>query len=267
MRFNGCSAADLEAVAAALGNGRLRLPPSQLAIERLGLGSPNLMLEELTALAQAGFRDELVAELLRIISAERRVLSEVQSIIDLVVTGPDVRATARDTGVVVEQLFGDAQAPVLVVGFALYKGSIIFRRLADRLDASPNLNVTLCLDVSRRGNDTTRNDDIIARYAHHFVKEEWPGRRLPKLYFDPRGLVTDGASRAVLHAKCVVIDRQVALVTSANPTPAAYERNIEVGLIVRRGDIPRQIHDHFETLIARGHLMPLAFPHHESADI
>jgi phosphatidylserine/phosphatidylglycerophosphate/cardiolipin synthase-like enzyme len=261
MRFSGCSAGDLQAVAAALTNGRLKLPASQLALQRIGIANPAVMLEELDALAQSGFRDELAAELLRAIAEERELQPIIQSSVDLVVTGPDIDAGARDTGIVVEQLFCEARFSVLVVGFALYKGSVIFRRLADRLDASPDLNVMLCLDISRRGTDTTRDDELTARYARRFVDEEWPGKTLPSLYFDPRGLIADAPARAVLHAKCIVIDQKIALVTSPNPTPAAYERNIELGLIVRHGEIPRRIHKHFEALIAAGHLKRLTLPH------
>jgi phosphatidylserine/phosphatidylglycerophosphate/cardiolipin synthase-like enzyme len=205
-------------------------------------------------------RDDHAVELLRAVAEGRKLQAIIQSSLDLVVTGPDIDAGARDTGVVVEQLFCEARYSVLVVGFAIYKGSVIFRRLAERLDASPDINVKLCLDVSRRGTDTTRDDELTARYARRFVEDEWPGKRLPNLYFDPRGLTADGAARAVLHAKCIVIDQRVALVTSANPTPAAYERNIEVGLIVRQGDIPGRIHRHFESLIGEGHLKRLTLP-------
>jgi phosphatidylserine/phosphatidylglycerophosphate/cardiolipin synthase-like enzyme len=258
MRFAGCSAADLEAVAAALIFGRLKLPPSQVAIERLGVAAPAVVRQELSLLANAGFREAHAAELIRTIAAERHSQIGSTTMLDLVVTGPDVHATARDTGVVVDQLFGEAQFSVLVVGFALYRGSVVFKKLAERLDASPTLNATLCLDVSRRGTDTTKAEEIVARYARRFIDEEWPGSRIPKVYFDPRGLAADAATRAVLHAKCIVIDRRVALVTSANPTPAAYERNIEVGVIVRQGEIPQQIQEHFEALIAKGLLRPLS---------
>jgi phosphatidylserine/phosphatidylglycerophosphate/cardiolipin synthase-like enzyme len=179
-----------------------------------------------------------------------------------VVTGPDVREQARVTAVVVEQLFEEAKASVLLVGFALYDGNIIFRRLAERLDATPGLNGTRCLDISRRGTDTTRESDLIARYEYEFKQRHWPGKRLPNIYFDPRALsmdAMDASKRAVLHAKCIVIDSKAALVTSANPTPAAYTKNIELGIIIRGGTIPNQIAGHFTSLIETGALRRLDF--------
>jgi phosphatidylserine/phosphatidylglycerophosphate/cardiolipin synthase-like enzyme len=157
---------------------------------------------------------------------------------------------ARDTSVVVEQLFEEAKATVLLVGFALVDGNLIFRRLAERLDVTTELEATLCLDISRRGSDTTKDTDLIARYAHEFMNRHWSGTRLPCIYFDPRGLTMEPQERAVLHAKCIVVDGKTALVTSANPTPAAYTKNIEVGVVLRGGMIPGQIASHFASLIS-----------------
>jgi cardiolipin synthase A/B len=69
----------------------------------------------------------------------------------------------------------------------------------------------------------------------------------------------DANKRAVLHAKCIVIDSASALVTSANPTPAAYTKNIELGIVIRGGTIPGQIASHFSSLIETGALRRLDF--------
>jgi phosphatidylserine/phosphatidylglycerophosphate/cardiolipin synthase-like enzyme len=159
--------------------------------------------------------------------------------------------------VVVEQLFSEARATVLVVGFALYDGNFIFRTLAERFDDTSRLEATLCLDISRRGTDTTRDSDLVSKYAHEFRQRHWSGNRLPNVYFDPRGLMMDAKERAVLHAKCVVVDGQTALITSANPTLAAYTKNIELGVVVRGGLIPGQITSHFSSLIDSGVLRRL----------
>ena len=52
-----------------------------------------------------------------------------------------------------------------------------------------------------------------------------------------------------MHAKCVIIDGQEALVTSANFTEAAQERNIELGLLVHSHAIAQRIEEHFMSLI------------------
>jgi phosphatidylserine/phosphatidylglycerophosphate/cardiolipin synthase-like enzyme len=52
----------------------------------------------------------------------------------------------------------------------------------------------------------------------------------------------------------VVIDGQETLVTSANFTAAAQERNIELGLLVNSPDVAFRVERHFEALIKGGHL-------------
>lgn len=89
------------------------------------------------------------------------------------------------------------------------------------------------------------------------------GRRLPELYYDPRALAEKPAKAASFHAKCIVVDRQCALVTSANPTKAAYERNIELGIMVEGGGLATTIENWFEHLIANRHLkrLPVVVAH------
>src|SRR5215472_1239084 len=96
----------------------------------------------------------------------------------------------------------------------------------------PDLSVRMCLDMRRATGDTTRTDALLRRFAERFVREEWPGQRVPELFYDPRSLVEGGAARASLHAKCIVVDGERAYIGSANLTEAAQLRNIEVGVVV-----------------------------------
>jgi len=76
-------------------------------------------------------------------------------------------------------------------------------------------------------------------------------------FFDgPRALEPEGPA-GVLHAKALVVDEQVALITSANLTEAALERNIELGILVRDPALASSIALHLRTLIERGLLQPL----------
>ena len=115
------------------------------------------------------------------------------SAIELVTSGPDVAGMTRDTGVVLRELFAGAEQRVLVVGFAVHQGREIFAALADRMRHRPDLAARLCLDIRRAPGDTTRADSLLRRFAERFVRQEWPGLRLPDLFYDPRGL-TEGES-------------------------------------------------------------------------
>ena len=91
--------------------------------------------------------------------------------------------------------------------------------------------------------------DVLRDFLHHFRTEEWPGERLPDLYYDPRSLEPVAGKRSCLHAKCVVVDRRLALVTSANFTEAAQTRNIEVGALIRCDRFAAKVAEHFDTLV------------------
>lgn len=66
-----------------------------------------------------------------------------------------------------------------------------------------------------------------------------------------------GGPMGVLHAKAVVVDDEIVFVTSANLTEAAFDRNIELGLLVRDHALAANVSLHFRTLIERSPLLPL----------
>src|SRR5262249_38283126 len=154
-----------------------------------------------------------------------------------------------DTGVVVRELFGSAEEEVLVAGFAIYQGREVFKRLAERMSERPSLRVTFFLDVHREPGDTSLAEEVLRRFALRFQTHEWPGGRLPELYYDPRSLDLEAVKRSSLHAKCIVVDRRVAFVTSANFTEAAQTRNIEVGALIRCQRFAARLTEHFGTLV------------------
>ena len=64
-----------------------------------------------------------------------------------------------------------------------------------------------------------------------FYRLMWPfGEPRPVVYFDPRTADKHGAIS--MHAKCVVIDHEYALITSANFTDRGQTRNIEAGVAI-----------------------------------
>ena len=177
---------------------------------------------------------------------------------DFVWTGPEVVGLhARDTRRVYEELIGSAQQSIWVCSYAFFDGPRAFASLAGRLDANPLLKVTLLLNIERRHGDTTAADTLVRRYADRFWGEAWPGKTHPRVYYDPRSVADDGPG-GVLHAKAVVADDEAVFITSANLTEAAFDRNIELGLLVRDRTLAATTVLHFQTLIEQGllHLLP-----------
>ena len=121
---------------------------------------------------------------------------------------------------------------------------------------TPELRVTLLLNIQRKRSDTTAVDHLVCKFADRFWQTDWPGSSRPKVFYDPRSLDLEGPS-GVLHAKAIVADDDAVFITSANLTEAALDRNIEVGLLVRDRALALSLSSHFRGLIDRGLLKPL----------
>ena len=239
----------------ALRSGHLLADTSTFTIRHMIPGISEGAATELCSLLSAGLAAEHAALMLDAIAAERPSLAR-SAVLELVTSGPDAVGSSRDTGVVLRELFASPQRRVLIVGFAVHQGREVFAVLAERMRQVPELTVRLCLDVRRAAGDMTRTDALLRRFAERFVRHEWPGPRMPALFYDPRSLASDEGPRASLHAKCVVIDGVRALIGSANLTEAAQQRNIEIGVVVS-GAIVEAVEGHFDALISAGHLQPL----------
>jgi phosphatidylserine/phosphatidylglycerophosphate/cardiolipin synthase-like enzyme len=177
----------------------------------------------------------------------------------LVISGPDVPGVPMaDTGAVMQTLVAEARKTILLVGYAIHNGKRLFEPLAKRMADDPALQVTLCIDIGRGHHDTSLPEDVVRRFADEFRTEQWPWPNLPSVYYDPRALAMPGYERASLHAKCVIVDRRAALITSANFTEAAYFRNIEAGALVRHEGTVERLSDYFDGLQAAGHLVQCA---------
>jgi hypothetical protein len=251
--------ADLAALAGALRSGRLHPPFTAVAVQRYCASSSAAGVAAwLEQLHEEGMRPQYLALLPEMIARTRGRLPQQADLVDLVWTGPETLGVCnRDTGVVVRELFDTAEAEVVLAGFAVYQGQEVFKQLARQMDERPGLRVRFFLDVQRPPGDTSPPEELLRRFAHRFRAKEWPGERLPTVYYDPRSLDPEAVKRSSLHAKCVAVDRRVALVTSANFTEAAQTRNIEVGALIRADWFATRLAEHFETLADVGLLKPL----------
>ena len=171
---------------------------------------------------------------------------------DFVWTGPEVVGLhARDTSRVYEELITSAQRSVWVCSYAFFDGPRAFKTLASPMEAKPRPEVTLLLNIERRRGDTTAADAVVRRFAGNFWGEAWPGAVRPRVFYDPRSVADDGPG-GVLHAKAVVADEESVFITSANLTEAAFDRNIELGLLVRDRTLAETTVIHFRTLNRQG---------------
>ncbi len=249
--------AALTGLADALAAGTIGAP-----ITRAGLGPhvPDDHLDAvwaaLTALEADGMAPRHVARALRLLVEEREAGQRMSDRVELVWSPPDLDAIdARDTAVVVQELFRRAKGSVLISTFALdekKKAAALFGELAARMDAEPALLVRVFANIHRKHHDDTPSIALVREFTRRVREDVWPGQRLPEVFYDPRSLETDGVKRAVLHAKAVVVDGRWTLLTSANFTEAAQERNIEAGVVIDDKRLAQRMTRQFDQWVEAG---------------
>lgn len=174
----------------------------------------------------------------------------------LVWSGPET-STRLDTRSVFEELFATAKHTLWVSSYVSQSRRDILGRVAEHLDATPGLTVTLVLNVPRYKGDDRATREIVREFAERFWKR-WPATTRPRVYYDPRPLYR---RKGRLHAKLVVADHERVFVTSANLTRAAWDDNIELGVLLRDRTLALEVVAHLEHLIDRKYLKPLPGSH------
>ena len=215
----------------------------------------------LRALANDGLCGRHMAVMLELLAEERAAQQQDADRLDLVLSPPELdRVDARDTSVVVRDLFRRAARSVVIVSFAVDAGEkarALFGELARRMDDDPALAVRLYANIHRKHLDETPSALLVRSFVRHFREVVWPGARLPEPYYDPRSLEPDGPRRAVLHAKCLVVDDRWTVFTSANFTEAAQERNIEAGVLLDDPRTAARMRRQLDGLVSTGRLLGL----------
>jgi len=229
---------------------RLTWPPEARQLRSVGVfGDQDECWRLLAGVAGTGASPVSAAWLLRRLADERGGREALEAAFQPVVSGPCLLPGLRNTEDVFREVVDSANSSILITGFALHGGQTVLAHLAQRMDQHPELTAVLCLDISRDSGDTSDERAIISGFATRFRQAEWPGRRLPRLFYDPRSLARSSEERSVLHAKVIVADSSRALIGSANLTEAALKRNIEIGVLIAVPAFVALIRAHIEALI------------------
>jgi phosphatidylserine/phosphatidylglycerophosphate/cardiolipin synthase-like enzyme len=253
----------LQRLREALASNRLTMPVSSLTLAQL-IPQEQLqpVLEELRELQKTGINPPVLIRLIDILLVQREKLRSETGRLELVMTGPEPPGSMiRDTAVVVRQIFLNAKRSICICGFAVYQGKDIFAALANRMEFLPELKVRMYLNIDRPHGDTSPSELLLAKFQKRFRENQWPeNMRLPEVFYDPRPLADDDASKsACLHAKFVIADSQHVFLSSANFTEAAQQRNIEAGVLLDRSALARDLESHFQSLVDHGFLKKLRF--------
>lgn len=242
--LRGIALHDLEELLRSFEQGDLSSPPSSAELQAAGLGHLAGGLEALAGLDAAS-----ASVALGLVIAERRGRGSGP---ELVWTGPEgPGAAARDTAVVVRRLFEAARSRIVVAGFDFTRGTEILRPLHAAM-SDRGVAAQVFLNVRDKAPSSAKIDEHVRpRIAESFTRWWTFGAPWPDVYFDPR-TVDPGEGYSSLHAKCVVVDDEVAFVGSANFTERAYERNIEVGVLVRDRGFAARLAAQWANLVEAG---------------
>lgn len=254
--FHQLSRPALINIATALESGRLSAPFHSVNVATYvpSVISQNIA-DELQRLYSAGMAERHIAYTLRLLAEERESSQNTKDRVSLVWTGHELTgAESRDTSVVVRELFSSAQQSVLISSYAIDRGKKaqeLFEVLSSRMDSNPNLQVRMFLNVQRPYKSDTSEVFLLKEFSKEFRNDIWPGQRIPEVFYYPRSLSKEAGPKACLHAKCIVVDEERLLITSANFTEAAHERNLEAGVLMIDPVAARAIRSQFEMLVTK----------------
>lgn len=174
-------------------------------------------------------------------SAQTAAALRDESTIDIAWTGPVTREVpVRATRQVLLEVIRTATARLVLVSFAAYKVADISAALREA--SGRGVDVRLVLESAEKGKLKVDAADAFRSLGNAVSVWMWP--------IDERPVLHDGT--ALVHAKAAVADSSAAFVTSANLTKRALDSNIELGLIVRGGAIPRRLAMHWRELMEQG---------------
>lgn len=153
-------------------------------------------------------------------------------------SGPTVRTLpVRPTRQVVMELIGRARESLTLVTYASHGIDDLVAALDDaRLER--DVAVRLIVETKEDSKDGIGPDSIAAfgNLPRAVPVYRWPA-------------ASRGAHGGSMHVKTVVQDRHAILISSANLTSAAMDRNMELGLLIEGGPVPGLVDQHFDELI------------------
>jgi cardiolipin synthase len=159
-----------------------------------------------------------------------------QQSIELVWTGPTTPfVSARRTEQALLQVINAAEQTLFITSFVAYDVSTIVKALNAASHRGVVISMLLELSLDHDGSITF---DAMGK-----MRTLVPAARL-YAWRDKTDPFSDGR----VHAKVAVADGRMCFITSANLTGYAMEKNMEAGVLITGGHIPRLLSDHLYSL-------------------
>lgn len=182
-----------------------------------------------------------IAAALRAASATASIMEKRESV-EMVWTGPFTGLVpSRHTEQVLLEVVESARFSLFVVSFVAYDIDSVMKSFIDASARNVQLNVLLESSKSHGGKIDTDSIELFTKVI--------PDANLYVWNAESKGSTKWGWS---VHAKCAVADGKLAFITSANLTRAAMENNMELGVLIRGGNLPENLDNHLRALITTG---------------
>ena len=179
--------------------------------------------------------DELAGMLLGASEAQLRVERELS--VELVWTGPTTRfVPMRRTEQVLLDLIASATKDFFLVSFVAYDVASVASALNDAANRGVRLRILLEASTSHGG--TLSYAPAATMRSRVPSAELFTWRERPEPFVDGK-----------VHAKVAVVDDTRAFITSANLTGHALEKNMEAGVLINGGAVPKTLNAHLQALI------------------
>jgi cardiolipin synthase len=177
---------------------------------------------------------ELAGMLIGASGAYNRAKDEQE--IELVWTGPSSTLIAtRKTEQALLQVVNAAESRLFMTSFVVYNIASILGALERAIERGVQLSMLLEASDAHGGAVTI---DAFSRMRQVLPKARlysWTGK-------------SEEFLGGKVHAKVAVADEVFCFISSANLTGHAMEKNMEAGVLIRGGSIPRTLHKHLEAL-------------------
>lgn len=158
--------------------------------------------------------------------------------VELVWTGPtSALVPTRKTEQALLQVIKTAKKKFFLTSFVAYDVASILTALAQAADRGVEISILLESSDAHGGGVSI---DAIGN-----MKSALP--RAKVYYWSEK---PDAFAGGKVHAKVAVADEAVCFLSSANLTGHAMEKNMEAGVLIRGGKMPKKLHNHLEALIA-----------------
>lgn len=158
--------------------------------------------------------------------------------VEMVWTGPSSNLVPiRHTEQVLKEVIESAKTKLFVVSFVAYDVPSIHSALNKAVERGVAVDI---LVESSQSTHSKIQVDSVPKMKSSVPKASiyiWNQSEAPQNMI------------GVVHAKCAVADDCIAFITSANLTTAAMEKNVELGVLIKGGDLPARLDQHLRSLI------------------